>query len=208
MDRETAKKLTAAERARVLAETRAEAQTCQRCDLWRTRRQVVFGEGYPDAAIMLMGEGPGDTEDREGHPFVGRAGKLLDRTLAAAGLARERLWVTNLVRSRPCSLVNGVLRNRAPRAGEVAACRIWRDAELNLVLPRLVVCLGAVPASYLIHKDFKINAERGQLFAVDDVRYLATFHPAYILRLTGAAYDRVLALFEADLRLAAEAAGQ
>ena len=156
--------LPLAERAQTLASVREQALGCQRCDLWRTRTQVVFGEGPLDPALMLVGEGPGDTEDRQGRPFVGRAGALLMKVLAGVGLERGDVYLANLVRSRPVAVVNGVKRNRAPQAGEVAACRVWLDAQLDLVRPRLVVCLGAVPASFLIHKNFKINAERGQVF--------------------------------------------
>ncbi|MHB1416439.1 MAG: uracil-DNA glycosylase [Chloroflexota bacterium] len=190
------------DRARLLEETRAQALVCQRCHLWETRTQVVFGEGNIDAEIMLVGEGPGETEDKKGHPFVGRAGALLNRALAAVGLDRDSLWVTNLVRSRPVAVKDGKLRNRAPLAGEVAACTIWMESELAIVHPRLLVCLGAVPGHYLIHKNFRLNAERGQVFEVNGNRRLATFHPAYILRLQGDAYDRTLAMLQEDLRLA------
>jgi DNA polymerase len=195
------------DRAQELERVRAEALTCQRCELWRTRTQVVFGEGNPQAALMLVGEGPGETEDKQGHPFVGRAGQVLGRVLATVGLSRGDVWLSNLVRSRPVVIQGGRKANRQPLAPEVAACRVWMDAELTLVRPKVVVCLGAVPASHLIHKNFKINAERGQFFAVDGTQRLATFHPAYLLRLEGEAYDRNLALMEQDLRLAAEAAG-
>ncbi|MHB9091658.1 MAG: uracil-DNA glycosylase, partial [Chloroflexota bacterium] len=185
-----------------------QALSCQRRDLWRTRTQVVFGEGPLDPALMLVGEGPGDTEDRQGRPFVGRAGALLMRVLASVGLERGDVYLANLVRSRPVAVTNGVKHNRAPQAGEVAACRVWMDAQLNLVLPRVVVCLGAVPASYLIHKNFRINAERGQVFAVDGTRRLATFHPAYLLRLQGADYQRNLEFMAADLKMALAAANR
>lgn len=194
------------ERARRLAEVRAEALRCQRCHLWRTRTQVVFGEGKVGAAVMLVGEGPGESEDREGHPFVGRAGVLLNGALRVAGLLREEIWITNLVRSRPVRKVDNQLRNRAPLAGEVEACRVWMEAELRYVRPRVVVCLGAVPAHYLIHRGFRLHEERGRLFDVDGTRRLATYHPAYILRLRGGDnYRRTLALLEEDLRLAASA---
>lgn len=190
-----------------LARVRAEALNCRRCDLWRTRTQVVFGEGNPNASLMLIGEGPGETEDRQGHPFVGRAGQLLGRVLAAVGLTREDVWVSNLVRSRPVVSRDGRKANRAPLAPEVAACNVWMEAELTLVQPRVIICLGAVPAGYLIHKNFKINAERGQFFDVEGTTRLATFHPAYLLRQEGTdGFRRNLALMEQDLRAAAEAA--
>jgi uracil-DNA glycosylase len=190
------------ERSRLLAEKKAEALTCQRCDLWRTRTRVVFGEGDPFASVMLVGEGPGATEDKTGRPFVGRAGQLLERALAEAGLHREDVWLTNLVRSRPCTPQGQLLRNRPPLAGEVAACEVWLEAELGLVRPRVVVCLGAVPASYLIHKNFRINAERGAIFELRGSKRLATFHPSYPLRLEGATFAGVFANLVEDLRLA------
>lgn len=196
------------ERIRLLAETKAQALTCQRCDLWRTRTQVVFGEGNPFATVMLVGEGPGLTEDKTGHPFVGRAGQLLDRALAAVGLPREHVWLTNLVRSRPCSLQENVLRNRAPQAAEVAACEVWMESELSLVRPRVVVCLGAVPANYLIHRNFRINAERGAIFELKGSKRLATFHPSYPLRLQGADHERIFGSLVEDIRLAVSLAGE
>ncbi|MHB1134181.1 MAG: uracil-DNA glycosylase [Chloroflexota bacterium] len=192
------------DRVRLLEETRSQALTCQRCDLWRTRTRVVFGEGNPFARLMLVGEGPGATEDKLGRPFVGRAGQLLDRALAEAGLRREELWLTNLVRSRPVRIApNGAYGNRAPQAGEVAACLVWRQAEFELVAPKVIVCLGAVPASYLIHKNFRLNAERSEAFEVEGTQRLATFHPAYIIRQVGAPYDTAFQALVEDLRLAA-----
>ncbi len=207
MDAEEPGELTPAERARRLAEVRAEALRCQRCGLWRTRTQVVFGEGDIGAKLMLVGEGPGESEDKIGHPFVGRAGMLLDRVLMAAGIVREQIWITNIVRSRPARKEDNVLHNRAPLAGEVKACEVWMEAELKYVQPRVVVCLGAVPAHYLIHRDFRLTVERGRLFEVDGSLRLATFHPAYVLRLRGRdTYADTLAKLEADLRLAVAAA--
>ncbi|MCL5108402.1 MAG: uracil-DNA glycosylase [Chloroflexi bacterium] len=195
-------------RVQELAQTRDQALGCQRCGLWRTRQHVVFGEGNPYATLLLIGEGPGATEDARGRPFVGQAGKLLDRALADAGLPRGDLWLTNLVRSRPCTLQNGGLRNRAPLAGEVAACRVWRDAEFDLVAPRVILCLGSVPASYLIHKDFRLNAERSQVFELEGTKCLATYHPSYPLRLAGEDYGRVFGALVADLKLAGALASE
>src|SRR5437879_3309784 len=138
------------DRAARLAAVRAEALGCQRCDLWRTRTQVVFGTGNPAAELMLVGEGPGEQEDEEGLPFVGRAGRLLDRLLAGAGLSREELWLTNVVKSRPVAFVGGRAKNRPPRTGEIRACAVWLDSELELVDPTVVLCVGATAAKRLI----------------------------------------------------------
>lgn len=190
---------------------RQEALFCQRCDLWQGRTQVVMGEGSPDARVLLIGEGPGDNEDLTGRPFVGRAGQLLDAALEEAGLAREDVYITNVVRCRPTAVTNGSVSNRAPRAGEIAACAPWRWLELHLVNPRVVVCIGAPAAKALIDKKFKITEQRGQLYAREDGRsYMATLHPAYILRLMSAdreAYFTARANLVTDLKNASNAGG-
>lgn len=189
---------------------RAEALACPRCDLASTRTQVVFGEGDPHARILLIGEGPGADENATGRPFVGRAGKLLDLVLENAGLKRDELYITNVVRCRPTSVKDGLISNRAPRAGEVRACEVWRSAEIELVDPKVVVCVGAPAAKTLISRDFKITEQRGRLVPREDGRtYIATLHPAYLLRLANAdrnAYVRVRAEVVDDLRAAASAA--
>lgn len=197
------------DRAVELASVRAECLTCRACRLWRTRRQVVFGEGNPDAALMLVGEGPGQVEDRVGRPFVGPAGKLLSRALTEAGIDRSEVWLTNVVKSRPAESVGGRLRNRPPRPDEIEACRPWLDAELTIVRPAVVVCLGASAANGLIHPGFRIGEERGRWFPGPfGTVALATYHPSYPLHLTGPSFDRVLAIIVGDLsrarRLAVE----
>lgn len=191
---------------------RSEARACQRCDLWQGRTQVVVGEGNPHAEILLIGEAPGDNEDRTGRPFVGRAGQLLDAALVDAGLVREAVYITNVVRCRPTTVSNASVSNRAPRAGEIAACAPWRWLELNLVDPKVVVCIGAPAAKALIDKKFKITEQRGQIFSGEDGRsYIATLHPAYLLRLMSAdreAYFRVRADLVSDLKVALRAAGR
>ncbi len=169
---------------------RAEAHDCQRCDLWQGRTHVVVGEGNPHGGILLMGEGPGENEDATGRPFVGRAGQLLDTALEEAGLGRDDVYITNVVRCRPTTVKDGSISNRAPRAGEIAACEPWRWLELNLVDPRVVVCVGGPAAKALIDKKFKITEQRGQFFHKEDGRtYIATLHPAYVLRLYSADRD-------------------
>ncbi len=193
-----------------LAAVRAEALYCQRCDLWQTRTQVVMGEGDPHAGILLMGEGPGENEDRMGRPFVGRAGQLLDRALEEAGLGRGDVYITNVVRCRPTAVQNGKITNRAPRAGEIAACEPWRWLEVNLVNPRVVVCVGGPAAKALIDKKFRLTEQRGQIFRREDGRsYIATLHPAYVLRLQSSdreAFFRARGQLVSDLQLAKDTA--
>ena len=165
-----------------------------------------MGEGNPNADILLIGEGPGEDEDASGRPFVGRAGMLLDRLLTEAGLSREQVYITNIVRCRPTAVKGGRVTNRAPRADEIRACEPWRWLELNLVNPRVVVCIGAPSAKTLIDKNFRLTEQRGQLFPGADGRsYLATLHPAYILRLMSTdrdAYNRARGQLIEDLRTA------
>ena len=194
-----------------LQTVRGEALYCQRCDLWTTRRQVVFGEGDPGSRMLLIGEGPGEDEDATGRPFVGRAGSLLDRLLEEAELARDDVYITNIVRCRPTAVKEGRVSNRAPRADEIRACEPWRWLELNLVDPRVVVCIGAPAAKTLIDKGFRLTEQRGQLIeGADGRQYMATLHPAYVLRLMSAdrdAYNVARAQVVEDLRQARAAAG-
>lgn len=159
------------------------AAGCVRCDLKETRTQVVFGSGDRGTRLMLVGEGPGEDEDAQGRPFVGRAGQLLDGALQDAGLSRGEVWVTNIVRCRPAKIEAGRVANRPPRAPEIRACAVWMATELRLVAPRVIVCLGAVAAKALIRKDFRLTEERGRLFpGPGDSEALATLHPSYVLR--------------------------
>ena len=189
---------------------REEALYCQRCDLWQTRTQVVMGDGDPSSRILLIGEGPGEDEDAQGRPFVGRSGQLLDRALEEAGLSRRDVYVTNVVRCRPTEVKNGRINNRAPRADEIRACEPWRWLETHLVAPRVVVCIGAPAAKTLIDKKFKLTEQRGTLLPGPDGRqYIATLHPAYVLRLQSAdreAYFRARGQLVSDLKTAREAA--
>jgi len=169
-----------------IEEVRNEAITCCRCDLCYTRKHVVFGEGNSDARIMIVGEGPGGDEDRQGRPFVGRSGKLLDSVLQRAGLGRNDVWITNVVRCRPVLVEDTVCKNRPPRTSEVAACDIWMSQELRFVAPDAIVCLGAVSAQALTGRTLKLTQERGKWqIGRDAVEVMPTYHPAYILRLSG-----------------------
>ena len=189
---------------------REEALACQRCALWQTRTEVVMGEGDPRARLLFIGEGPGENEDASGRPFVGRAGALLDRALEEVGLVRADVYITNVVSCRPTLAQGGRISDRAPTAAETRACEPWRWLELNLVDPRVVVCVGAPAAKALIDPKFRLTEQRGQLFPKADGRaYVATLHPAYILRLMSTdrgAYNAARRHLVADLRAAIAAA--
>jgi DNA polymerase len=162
----------------------------------------VFGEGDRHAAVMLVGEQPGNDEDLAGRPFVGPAGKLLDRALAAAGIDRNRVYVTNVVKHFKWE-PRGTRRIHArPSAGEIAACRPWLDAELEVVRPEVLVCLGATAAQALLGRHFKVSQERGRLVRSSLARYVtATVHPSSILRAPDDEMRRAeMKRFVADLR--------
>ncbi len=152
-----------------------EAKGCRACGLRAGCRGVVFGEGDPRATIMLVGEGPGATEDELGRPFVGRAGELLDRILAAAGFRRQDVYITNVVMCRPPG-------NRVPTDAEVAACLPFLRAKLRLIRPRIVVCLGSTAARALIHPQARITQVRGRWHRGDGFLIMPTYHPAALLR--------------------------
>ena len=178
--------MTGWNRWRTIEEVRADAVVCCRCDLCYGRTHVVFGEGLTPARLMIVGEGPGAEEDRLARPFVGRAGKLLDTLLADAGMRREDIWITNVVRCRPVIRSASGERNRPPRADEIKACDLWMTQEYRFAAPELVVCLGAVPAQALISRSFTISEGRGRwLEGRDGIPTTATYHPAYVLRLRG-----------------------
>ncbi|QGP91415.1 Type-4 uracil-DNA glycosylase [Neomoorella glycerini] len=158
-----------------LENLRQKALACRGCSLRQGARQVVFGEGNPRAGLMLVGEGPGAQEDELGRPFVGPAGELLDRILVAAGFKREELYITNVVKCRPPG-------NRQPLPAEVQACRPILEAQIKLIKPKIIVCLGAIATRTLIAPGASITRLRGQWIARDGIRYLPTFHPAALLR--------------------------
>src|SRR5579862_4305450 len=166
-----------------LEELRRAAQSCQGCDIWRRATQVVFGEGMSEAEVMFVGEQPGNREDIEGHPFVGPAGKLLDQALAAAGIDRERIYITNIVKHFN-STTRGKLRiHKKPNAEEIAACRPWLEAEIARVKPKVIVCLGATAAQALISRDFRVSRQRGEMIKSPLAPLItATVHPSSILR--------------------------
>lgn len=159
-----------------MEELRVKCEECKGCSLYRTRNNLVFGYGNPHADIFFIGEGPGENEDREGLPFVGRSGRLLDETLNKYGLSREEnIYIANMVKCRPPE-------NRDPKKDEVTACIGYLLKQIELVDPKIVVCLGRVSASYFLGKDFKVTQQHGEFFEKDGRLFTATFHPAAILR--------------------------
>ena len=178
-----------ATKAARLASLAERASVCVACDLARTRTNVVFGEGNPEAPLVLIGEGPGQHEDATGRPFVGRSGMLLDACLRENGMTRKHIYICNVVRCRACVLEAGRLKNRPPTPDEATACSTWLDQTIAIIQPLVILCLGAPSANAIIHKGFKIMSERGQWFESKYARYaMASLHPAYILRQQGEAY--------------------
>ena len=187
------------------AKLAAAAAGCRACDLWRTGTQTVFGEGGKEAEVMMVGEQPGDREDLEGRPFVGPAGRVLDKALEQVGIDRDLVYVTNVVKHfkwRP----RGKRRiHQKPNLEEVSACRPWLDAELAAVKPRVLVCLGSTAAQALLGRQFRVTRERGRFVESPlAARVTATVHPSSILR-AGDDEARALAMedFVADLRVVA-----
>lgn len=190
----------------IIRTLRERARACRACDLWKPATQTVFGEGPEDAAVMLIGEEPGDAEDTQGHPFVGPAGQLLKRALTDAGVDWENVYLTNVVKHFKF-LPRGKRRlHQRANAAEQAACRQWLDAELARIRPALIVCLGATAAKAILGAGFGLLRERGRWREqADGTRIMATVHPSYVLRVDPADRARVYAEFLADLRLIAAA---
>ena len=184
---------------------RAEAGDCKACDLWKTGTQVVFGEGPAGANAMFVGEQPGDQEDKAGRPFVGPAGKLFDKALADAGIDREQVYVTNVVKHFKW-VGRGKRRiHQKPNWSEVDACRPWLDGELAAVEPRVLVCLGATAAQALLGRQFRVTRERGKPVESDLAEHvLATIHPSAILRGDPESREQEYAAFVRDLKVAAK----
>jgi uracil-DNA glycosylase family protein len=181
-----------------------EVALCRRCTLYQNATHAVFGEGPADAAIMLVGEQPGDQEDRAGRPFVGPAGRVLDRALKAAGLDRQAVYVTNAVKHFKHELRGKRRMHKQPNRGDVQVCRWWLDRELSLVEPKLVVALGLTAARELLGRTLVLSRERGRLLQFPDGRRgLVTIHPSAILRVPDETdRDERLAGFIGDLKQA------
>lgn len=195
--------------ARTLDQLRREAKRCRDCPLWAHATQTVFGEGDPHARVMLVGEQPGDAEDRKGHPFVGPAGQLLDRALEAAGVDRDHLYVTNAVKHFKWEPRGKRRLHKTPAQREIDACRQWLEGEVAAVKPRVVVCLGATAAKAVIGPRFKVSAMRGKFVESPLApRVFATFHPSALLRLRDAAEkEAAFRQLVGDLSLIREALG-
>jgi uracil-DNA glycosylase family protein len=195
--------------ARSLKVLRDEARRCRDCPLWANATQTVFGEGDPHARAMLVGEQPGDAEDRQGHPFVGPAGQLLDRALAAAGVDRDRLYVTNAVKHFKWQLRGKRRLHKTPAQREIDACHQWLEGEIAAVQPQVIVCLGATAAKAVIGPQFKVSTMRGKFVESALAPHVfATFHPSALLRLRDAAEkENAFRQLVADLRLITKALG-
>src|SRR5918995_1007349 len=167
-----------------LSRLREAAMGCRGCDLWVNATQTVFGEGPRTADVMLVGEQPGDQEDRQGHPFVGPAGRLLDAGLEQAGIDRSRVYVTNSVKHFKFVVIErGRRLHKKPSAGEVRACNPWLQEEIRLVKPRVIVALGATAAQALLGKQFRVTQDRGKPVASEMAEAVfATVHPSAVLR--------------------------
>ena len=152
-----------------------ECAACKRCELCRTRTNLVFGVGKEDAEVLFIGEGPGEQEDLQGEPFVGPAGKLLDDMLAMIGLDRSRVYIANMVKCRPP-------RNRDPLPEEQEACALWLRRQIALLDPKIVICLGRIAAMGQIDPEFRITRMHGQWFDKDGRRWMAIYHPSALLR--------------------------
>jgi uracil-DNA glycosylase len=192
-----------------LLKVAAAARDCQACDLWARGTQTVFGEGGGRADVMFVGEQPGDAEDLAGKPFVGPAGKVLDRALQAAGIDRAAVYVTNVVKHFKWEPRGKRRIHKKPNAGEIAACRPWLDTEIELVKPRAIVCLGSTAAQALLGREFKVTKHRGE-FVPSSLAplVLATVHPSSILRAPDdETRHREMEQFTADLRTVARALG-
>src|SRR5512133_2487547 len=187
-----------------LEKLRGAAAGCTACDLWRGGTQTVFGEGAGSAEVMFVGEQPGDREDREGRPFVGPAGRLLDEAMEEAGIDRTKAYVTNVVKHFKWQARGKRRIHAKPSWSEVAACRPWLDAELTVVKPEVLVCLGATAAQALLGKSFRVTRERGRPVDSDLApSVLATIHPSAILRADAETRERERAAFVDDLEVAA-----
>lgn len=185
---------------------RAAARDCRACELWRMGTQTVFGEGPVDADLMLVGEQPGDREDREGHPFVGPAGRVLDQGLADAGIDHDRVYVTNVVKHFRWTPRGKRRIHQRPTAEHIRACRPWLDAELRLVQPNILVCLGATAAQALLGPTFRVSTDRGVPVPSPLAPLVfATVHPSSILRARDEERDREYEAFVRDLRAVADA---
>src|ERR1700704_6631964 len=189
---------------------REAARECTACHLYKRATQTVFGEGPKNAPMMLVGEQPGDYEDVAGKPFVGPAGKIMDRALEEAGIDRKKVYVTNAVKHFKWEPRGKRRIHQKPNSREIAACRPWLEAELRIVRPNLVVVMGATAAQTIFGSSFRVTRERGKVLSSEFApKIVATVHPSSLLRQPDeASRERDYRNFVADLRLASKAAGE
>jgi uracil-DNA glycosylase len=188
-----------------LPKLRQAAARCRGCDLWVNATQTVFGEGPPSAEVMLVGEQPGDQEDRSGHPFVGPAGRLLDAALEQAGIDRKQVYLTNAVKHfKFVQIERGRRLHKKPNAAEVRACHPWLEEEIRMVKPRVIVALGATAAQALLGNQFRVTQHRGKPVASALAETIvATVHPSAVLRAPDDAREQARREFFADLKAVA-----
>jgi uracil-DNA glycosylase len=193
-----------------LKEVREAASGCTACHLYKHATQTVFGEGPKNAPIMLVGEQPGDYEDVAGKPFVGPAGKIMDRALEEAGIDRTQVYVTNAVKHFKWEPRGKRRIHQKPNSREIAACRPWLEAELRLVKPKLLVCLGSTAGQTIFGPSFRVTRERGKVLSSKLApKVVATVHPSSLLRQPDEeSREREYARFVVDLRVALKAAGE
>ncbi len=165
-------------KVRRLEELRGEVLKCRKCALSKTRNNVVFGEGDPDADLLFVGEAPGRDEDLAGRPFVGRAGKLLTKIINAMGLTREKVFIANILKDRPPA-------NRNPKEEEINACRGYLLRQIEIIEPKVICALGTFAAQVLLGVDTPISKLRGKFYDYHNVKFMPTYHPAYLLRNPG-----------------------
>jgi DNA polymerase len=188
--------------AKSIDDARARAKNCEACDLYKHATQTVFGEGARQPRILFVGEQPGDQEDRQGRPFVGQAGKLLDTALGQAGIHRSATYVTNAVKHFKWEPRGKRRIHKKPNGAEIAACRPWLETEIALLRPEVVVCLGATAAQTLLGRKFRVTQSRGELLESTLARHvMATVHPSSILRAPDdESRHREMTNFVADLK--------
>jgi DNA polymerase len=167
---------------KTLPTLREAVQHCKGCDLWKRGTQAVFGEGRVESEVMMVGEQPGDQEDLQGRPFVGPAGKILDKGLQAAGIERDDVYVTNAVKHFKWEPRGKRRIHKKPSGMQIAACRPWFDEEVKVVKPKVIVCLGATAAQALLGRAFKVTQSRGKVISSGEIPIIATVHPSSILR--------------------------
>ena len=162
----------------------AASKSCRGCDLWKRATQTVFGEGSLQARVMFVGEQPGDKEDLQGHPFVGPAGRILDKALEESQISRDEVYVTNAVKHFKSEPRGKRRIHKKPSAAEAEACKPWLEAEIRDLRPEIIVCLGATAAQSLLGRAFRVTASRGEIFPFRPAQFaVATVHPSSILRM-------------------------